>query len=81
MFHPDYFEERARMFRAAERGHLLRRCDECGEQQVCADALPIDDEYKECRFGGMSRVVPGCPMRTVPITSSCVGCATRKEQG
>jgi len=52
VFHPDYFEERARMFRAAERGHLLRRCDECGEQQVCADALPIDDEYKECRFAG-----------------------------
>ena len=52
MFHPDYFEERARMFRAAERGHLLRRCAECGEQQVCADAWPIVAVYMECRFAG-----------------------------
>ena len=27
-------------------------CDGCGKHQVCPQALPIDDDYKECRYAG-----------------------------
>jgi len=52
MFHPSYFEPKAQMFRAEERRHLARMCDWCGEEQVCPDAVMLDDDYKECRFAG-----------------------------
>lgn len=52
MFHARYFEPAALLYRQAERGHLSRKCDECGTDQVCPEALPIDADYKECRFAG-----------------------------
>jgi len=53
MFHADYFEPKAQMFRAEERSHLDVRCStpDCNEQ-VCADAVRLLDDYKECRFAG-----------------------------
>ena len=52
MFHADYFEPKAQMVRVFEREHMAHRCDGCGKHQVCPQALPIDDDYKECRFAG-----------------------------
>ena len=52
MFHANYYEPRAQVYRQAERGHMDRKCDECGVGQVCPDAQPLDDTYKACRFGG-----------------------------
>ena len=53
MFHPDYFEVDAQIFRAAEREHLDVRCSAPGcNEQVCPEAVLIDDDYKECRFAG-----------------------------
>ena len=52
MYHARYFEPKAQMYRGFEREHMARRCDECGKYQVCPEALPIDADYKECRFAG-----------------------------
>ena len=53
MFHADYFEPKAQMFRAAAREHLDVRCSAPGcNEQVCPEAVLIDDDYKECRFAG-----------------------------
>ena len=52
MFHADYYEPRAQVYRQVERGHMGRKCDECGVEQVCPDAQPLDESYKACRFGG-----------------------------
>ena len=53
MFHADYFEVDAQIFRAAEREHLDVRCSAPGcNEQVCPEAVLIDDDYKECRFAG-----------------------------
>ena len=30
MFHADYYEPRAQGYRQVERGHMARKCDECG---------------------------------------------------
>ena len=30
MFHADYYEPRAQVYRQVERGHMARKCDECG---------------------------------------------------
>ena len=52
MFHADYYEPRAQVYRQVERGHMGRKCDECGVEQVCSDAQPLGESYKACRFGG-----------------------------
>ena len=52
VFHPSYFEPKARMYRVREARHMARQCDGCGKHQVCPEALPIDADYKECRFAG-----------------------------
>ena len=52
MFHADYYEPRAQVYRQVERGHMGRKCDECGVERVCPDAQPLDESYKACRFGG-----------------------------
>ena len=53
MFNADYFEPKAQMFRAAAREHLDVRCSAPGcNEQVCPEAVLIDDDYKECRFAG-----------------------------
>ena len=53
MFHPSYYEPKAQMFRAAAREHLDVRCSAPGcNEQVCPEAVLIDDDYKECRFAG-----------------------------
>ena len=52
MYHARYFEAKAQLYRGFEREHLGRKCDGCGGHQVCPEALPIDDDYRECRFAG-----------------------------
>ena len=52
MYHARYFEPKAQMYRGFEREHMARKCDKCGEYQVCPEALPIDADYKECRYAG-----------------------------
>ena len=52
MFHPRYYEPKGQTYRVREARHMARQCDGCGKYQVCPAALPIDDDYKECRFAG-----------------------------
>ena len=50
MFHADYYEPEARLYRASQRAHMERRCDTPGcDERVCPDADADGDwEWKAC---------------------------------
>ena len=55
MYHARYFEPKAQVYRGFEQKHLAHKCDECGKEQVCPEALSIDarpSDWKECRYAG-----------------------------